>query len=477
MKTTIKLMLACALAALSSAARAEDLAEAWSIALRVNGQLRAQQEETLAAGHTVAAARAARGPQITNTTINTLITPSPSMPSVGPSSGGNNSGSGGGQGNGSNNGNGGTGGIGLGNLGFFGNSQHDVPVLNTALTQSIYTGGRLKNTQRAAGAMLDAQRAEEYREAIDLKLSVASAYVEVLRSSKELGVADSNVTRLASFLEDVQNRRGEGLATRNDELSASVSLANAEQSRFQAERSVATAWATYNRYLCRPLTTVVPLVELAVEPASGDLDDLTTMTLRSSPERAGASEAEVRAMTEAALRIRPELASLTGQAGSLGFQADARKADLRPQVSANVGHTFLGISSLSNQNFLTSSVFVNWTIVDSGATRRRVAALRQQERAALSRRADERAAIALDVRSRWLELAETRRRIPIAQGAIEQAEENVKVVLDRYRQGLSTYTQVLDAEALRVRSLTNYYDALYAGALASFRLKRAVGSL
>ena len=473
MKTTAHLLLFAAVSG-PAPAFAEDLRQAWNIALSVNGQLRARQQESLAAGESAAAARSSRGPQLTNTTINTLITPSPSFNSLGPSSMGNNGGNGG-QNNGNNNN--GSGAIGAGGIGFFGGGQNDVPVVNTALVQPLYTGGRLRNNVSAAEATLGAMRADELQEAMDLKLLVVEAYVGVLSASKDLAVADSNVERLGSFLDDVRNRLQEGLATRNDELSAEVSLANARQSRIRAQREVSTAWATYNRYLCRPLTMIVPLEELAIAPASGDLDDLTTQALRSTPEFSQSSEAEVHAMTAEALRSRPELASLTQQSLSLGYQAESARSGTRPQVTVNVGHTFLGINSLQPQNFLTSSLFVNWTIGDSGATRHRVAALRRQEYAALSRRSDTLAAIALDVRSRWLELAETRRQIPVAQETIAQAEENVQVVLDRYREGLSTYTQVLDAEALRVQSFNNYYDSVYDGVLAAFRLRRAVGDL
>ena len=83
----------------------------------------------------------------------------------------------------------------------------------------------------------------------------------------------------------------------------------------------------------------------------------------------------------------------------------------------------------------------------------------------------------LEVRTRWLELDETSRRVPVAREAIALAEEALSVVLDRYGQGLSTYTQVLDAETRRVRALDDYYDALYDAVLGALRLRRAVGEL
>jgi outer membrane protein TolC len=85
--------------------------------------------------------------------------------------------------------------------------------------------------------------------------------------------------------------------------------------------------------------------------------------------------------------------------------------------------------------------------------------------------------ISLHGRCYWLDLAEGRRGIPVTRQAIDQSEENVKALLDRYREGLSTYTQVLAAEALRVQSFTSFYAALYDSALADFRLRRSVGCL
>jgi outer membrane protein TolC len=97
----------------------------------------------------------------------------------------------------------------------------------------------------------------------------------------------------------------------------------------------------------------------------------------------------------------------------------------------------------------------------------------------MKRRADAAAAVALEVRTRWLDLRQSRLRIriPVARLATAQAEENINVVADRYREQLSTYTEVLDAENRRVQSLTNFYNAIYDESLALFRLHRAVGDL
>jgi len=81
------------------------------------------------------------------------------------------------------------------------------------------------------------------------------------------------------------------------------------------------------------------------------------------------------------------------------------------------------------------------------------------------------------VHSAWLQLNETNARIKLASHAVEQADENLRVVRDRYRNGEGTNTEVLDAEGLRTLSRSNYDNAQYDAAFARYRLQRATGTL
>jgi outer membrane protein len=53
----------------------------------------------------------------------------------------------------------------------------------------------------------------------------------------------------------------------------------------------------------------------------------------------------------------------------------------------------------------------------------------------------------------------------------------MKVTTDRYQQGLSTSTDVLKAEDLRTSAHDNFNDANVDSALATLRLRRALGVL
>ena len=297
----------------------EDLREAWDVAIRANAQLQAYQAESMAAGLNVSAARSDRLPSIRSFTFDALLTATPTVSTrsfLGASSGGSR---------------GGTGAAGLlsgfpSALPILGAGQRNLPVSLTFANLPLYTGGRLLRNIDAAGAKLGAQQSEEFRTALDLKLTVGEAYVGVLRARKNLEVARSNVEQLTSFAKDVSNRREQGLAIRSDELAAEVSLANARLAEIQSRTALETAWATYNRYLCRPLTEVVPLEELSELPTSTDWKSMAEQAIKDAESLTAANESEVQELTAQALRARPELVGLSEQARGLGH---SRRRPLR----------------------------------------------------------------------------------------------------------------------------------------------------
>jgi outer membrane protein TolC len=434
----------------SQPARAESLQDAWCIALGTSPQVQARQSQTLAAGLNLAAARSAWLPTVRVFDSYSYLRDTFSVPSSFHSTGGAAASS-------------------LSALpsmfSFFSSGQHHFPLSINYASLPLYTGGRIRQGVAAARAEVGARRTDEFRTEIDLKLTVAEAYLGVLRAQKNLEVAHGSVEQLSAFARDVRNRCEQQVAIRSEVLAAEVALASARLAEIQAGSMLKTAWATYNRFLCRPLDQ------------TARLDELAAISTPASIGPGPANESEVNNLTDQALRLRPELAGLSYQASALGAQAEAARAAVKPQAGFALAYVPLSTQSPFSQGIGASAFYLDWTLSDGGVSRRKAAALRHQEAATLKQRAEIGSDIALEVRTRWLELQQARQRIPVARLAIAQAEENVKVIKDRYRQQLSTYTEVLDAENRRVQALNNFTNAVYDESLVGFRLHRAVGDL
>jgi outer membrane protein TolC len=182
-------------------------------------------------------------------------------------------------------------------------------------------------------------------------------------------------------------------------------------------------------------------------------------------------------LTKRALDQRSELKAMDRQAAALRDQAVAVRRETMPQVGLSGSYNYLQDRYLVHEDQWSVAVGVKWNVFDGGAARHRGRAVELQA-ASLSEQRDELAlAIGLQVRQAWLDVQETSKRISVTQSAITQAEENMRVVRDRYVNGLTPHTEVLEAETLRVNSATNHANAVYDEALAGLRLKYAIGEL
>src|SRR5690606_26462411 len=155
----------------------------------------------------------------------------------------------------------------------------------------IYTSGMTRAGIDAARANLDAERHGAAALSQHVKLGVAERYIAVLRAGSAVAVAEGNVGSLTAHLREVEDMYRGGSVPRNDFLAASVSLADAEQRRLQAQNALDLARAAYNRALGRPLAepfdlaTALPDVDPRV--AEQGLEALTALALaqRSEPQR------------------------------------------------------------------------------------------------------------------------------------------------------------------------------------------------
>ena len=322
-------------------------------------------------------------------------------------------------------------------------------------TLPVFTSGQIRHGIGAGKAGWKAARAETLREVLDLKLSVAKAYVMVLRATRAVRVAGSRVTSLDSHFQTVSNFFAKGLVARNDLLASQVTLADARQGELQARNALDLAATGYNRFLQRPLTHRV------------SLKDLTPVAVPT----------EVGELTLRAFRKRPELVVLGEQVEGLREQAKGVRAGAWPSIGLSGSFLHLQTGVLERDHVWVAGVVARWNLLDGGQTRHKARAVDHQATAAAALRSEAMSAISLEVRGACLDVAETTRRMEVTRDAVGQAEENLSVAQDRYRAGTATNTEVLDAETLRVRSLGNHDTAIYDSVLAGIRLQRAIGEL
>ena len=405
--------------------RAETIEDAWRIAIDNNHQIKSAQADTSASEQQLYSAQGQRLPELNVGSGYTQLNETPAAKANC-----------------------------AGQSAQFNTSQAGSVKAQAIASLPLFTSGRISHSINAAEAALEAAQHNEVSSVLAIKMQVAEVYVSVLRLESALQVSQTHVDSLASHDKDVKNLYDQGVVAKNDWLAAHVELANAHQLVVQATSFLDIAKAHYNQLLDRELTEAVRLA-----PQFPTMPEGTLLQLSNSSQTQ-----------------RPELLVLGEQIEALEQQAKSVKAGSLPQVSLNGGYQYQENRYQAFQGLWMVNVGVQWKIFD-GSIRHNSDALIRQAISLKEQRDDLSSLISLQVRQAWLDIQDAQTRIEFTRQAITQADENMKVTKDRYRQGLSTNTEVLNAEDLRTRSHDNFNNAIYDAALATLHLRRAVGIL
>ncbi len=268
----------------------------------------------------------------------------------------------------------------------------------TMLSIPLFTSGRISNGIDAARSGLNTAVQDEIKTVLDVKLSVADAYIGILRAKRGVEVADSNVATLSAHAKDVSNFYEQGMITKNDLLASQVSLADARQRLTQSLNTLNIANASYNRLVGRPLDQKVNIDDLSAEPVKPNIEDLTSK----------------------ALTTRPELIALSEQAQALRFQAAGLSSSTWPQLALSGGFNYQQNKYQVFQDLWSATLGLKWDIFDGGVARHNANALIQKAGSLINLRNDAESIIALQVRQAYLDVEETHKRIDVTRDAVAQ---------------------------------------------------------
>jgi outer membrane protein TolC len=204
---------------------------------------------------------------------------------------------------------------------------------------------------------------------------------------------------------------------------------------------------------------IEPTDELDLSAAGADLDSLVTAAFERRPERQAALEriaaAEAKLTSAQALK-KPAVAA----SGNLRYLNPDRRV-IPPDYAFRFSWDV--------------TVGVTYDFFDGG--RRDAAAAARSAEADVARRElqELERSIRTQVVESYQHLVAARAGVDVADQAIASAEENTRVTIDLYDEGLARYSDRLDAQVAELRSRLERTEALVEVALARAALDRAVG--
>jgi outer membrane protein TolC len=184
---------------------------------------------------------------------------------------------------------------------------------------------------------------------------------------------------------------------------------------------------------------------------------------------------------EAARMSRGERVSIERRIDAADAQLEVAGAGRRPNVAVLGGydlarpnpHHFPRADQWNDS--WDAGVNVSWPLWDGGRTRAEVAQAANLALAARQRLAEFDSVLSLEVRQRMLEIDSGRAAIEAATDAVRAADEARRVVAERYRVGVASNTDLLDADFMLLQAQLERTRSLAAVRLAEARLQRALG--
>ena len=331
----------------------------------------------------------------------------------------------------------------------------------TSFSQPIFTGFALINQYKIASLGLNVAEISEKLTRQDIILDAKNAYFSILKSQKLVKVAEDTVKQVTAQKRVAENMYQVGMSPLNDLLQSQVQLANDKQRLITAQNNLAITKSEYNTLLRRPVNAAVNIKDiLDYTPFEYDIDYCLAQADQNRLELQVADlEVEI-AQKDYELSKRDYFPSinLTGNWNRRGTDWDVD-----------------GGEGISDKEFWDIRATASWDFWEWGRTRYGVKERLSRLAQAKYRKQEIFDNIQLEVKQAYLRTKESEKNITTVEKAIEQAKENLRITEERYKEQVSTTTDVLVAQTLLTDTMTNYYNALYDFKIAKAVLYRAIG--
>lgn len=325
-----------------------------------------------------------------------------------------------------------------------------------SVEQVLYAGGQIDAAVKASRFLAAAEGWKREVTRAALALDATQAFHDAVLTQGLIEVANDSIAAFEKHARDAQHAVDAGMASKIVLLRAQTELAARQTDLTSANTAREIALLNLKRIIGAPEEQPVTLIGGAAwEPVVLPLEELIA--------RAQAARPEVRALDEgiaaAAQNVR------------------MKKGEYRPRAAASAQwQEGTGTGTLQPNGF-SAQAGLEWQIYAGGKRKFAVAEAESQVRSLQKQREDVLRLVELDVRQAHLRVGEAIEKIRRDKGTVALAEEGFRLAQVRFAEGVSTQTEVLDAEVARSQAKTKLVQALRDYAVATAGLKKATGDL
>jgi len=334
-----------------------------------------------------------------------------------------------------------------------------------AVKQPLFTWGKIFNAYKQSKLALEAEKQGLESAKQQVIFDTTKAFYGVLLADQLVKVTEMAVEQVQAHVKVAQDLVNAGMATDFDLLRAKVQLANIRSQLIKMQNMSKLAKDGFKNTIGLSLDADINLKgEITYRPLEVDLDSLI----------------------KTAMDRRPELKQLEIQEQIGEKIVSLAKAGNKPNLAFVYNYTYKSnadtIKDVFSQdkykwnNSWNLTFALSLPIFDGFATRARV----NQAKSAVNQikigKEQLINGIILDVRSSFMSFQEAKELLKVQDETVQQAEESLRIANLRYKNGMITGVELMDAELAFTQAQTNYSNALNDYVIAIAKLEKATAS-
>ena len=303
--------------------------------------------------------------------------------------------------------------------------------------QPVFAGGQIVNSNKLADIGNDVAELQLDITENDVIINTEAYFWQIVSMKEKLQTIDMLDKQLSNIYKDVKVAVEAGVAMRNDLLRVELQKQELASNRLKLENGINVVSLLLAQYIGKPDS----VFNISYEDFSSPV----------TPESVYIPPFE--AVTE---RNEYKLMQKNVDAGNLKTKIEIGKN--MPSVGVGAGYVYHDMTGRNN-SFGTVFASVSVPVSDWWGGSYAIKRQRIKTKQAVIEKENGRELIEVQIMKTWNDLNESYKQIALAETSIASAEENMRINTDFYTVGLSTMTDVLDAQTLLQQSYNRLTDA------------------
>lgn len=322
----------------------------------------------------------------------------------------------------------------------------------------LFSGNRINNGVKAAAYLEKAATYDVAYQADQVIDNTIEAYYNLYKAQAYLKLVEENNRTALNRVKDFANLEKNGVIPRNDLLNVQLQQKNMELAILDAENNMKIANYNFDLML--------------------GLDENTALQVEGLNKSSNKQLAPIEEYINNALADRSDVKALDSRLSASQVNTKITKGAYLPSVALTGGYVAADVHNmLTVTNAMNVGVGLSYNIADLYKTGAKVKQARAQEAEMQMAKSNLLDGVKIEIHKAYQDFRESSQKVTVLKTAVELADENYKIVKNKYDNSLATATELLDADANKLQAAVNYEFSMIDNLIAYNKLLRASGQI